>query len=103
MVPLAATTPYSIGRRVLNSDTSGRPTAVRPDSLTPRTRAMCVYDLRINQHFTLKSNPLKRSDLDEFVALYRPDDRAGRQPTWSEWNPSSRWRCYAYDDLIRRA
>jgi hypothetical protein len=28
-----------------------------------------------------KANPPKRSDLDEFVALDRPDNRAGRQPT----------------------
>jgi type I restriction enzyme M protein len=74
----------------------------KPASSTPWTRALWVYDLRTNQHFTLKANPLKRSDLDEFVALDRPDDRAGRQPTWSESNPSGRWRCYGYDELIRR-
>jgi type I restriction enzyme M protein len=74
----------------------------KPASSTPWTRALWVYDLRTNQHFTLKANPLKRSDLDEFVARYRPDDRAGRQPTWSESNPSGRWRFYAYDELVRR-
>ena len=30
-----------------------------------------VYDLRTNMHFTLKTNPLKRADLDEFVACYK--------------------------------
>ena len=32
---------------------------------------LCVYDHRTNMHFTLKTNPLKRSDLDEFVKLYK--------------------------------
>jgi hypothetical protein len=31
-----------------------------------------IYDLRTNKHFTLKENPLKRSDLDDFVASYNP-------------------------------
>lgn len=31
-----------------------------------------VYDLRVNQHFTLEQNPLRRSHLDEFVESYRP-------------------------------
>jgi len=29
-----------------------------------------IYDLRTNKHFTLKENPLKRSDLDDFVNCY---------------------------------
>jgi hypothetical protein len=28
-----------------------------------------IYDLRTNKHFTLKENPLKRSDLDDFVVV----------------------------------
>ena len=34
-----------------------------------------VYDLRTNMHFTLKTKPLNRADLDEFVACYRPGNR----------------------------
>ncbi len=33
------------------------------------TKKLWVYDLRTNMHFTLKTNPLKRADLDEFVKL----------------------------------
>ncbi len=40
----------------------------KPASPNPWTETLWVYDLRTNQHFTLKANPLKRSDLDEFVA-----------------------------------
>ena len=36
----------------------------------PNTKAMWVYDFRTNRNFTLKKNPLKPSDLDEFVACY---------------------------------
>src|SRR5205807_2232694 len=31
------------------------------------TRELWVYDFRTNQHFTLKTKTLKRSDLDDFV------------------------------------
>lgn len=66
------------------------------------TRRLWVYDLRTNQHFTLKTNPLRRADLDEFVALYRPKGKKGRADTWTEANPTGRWRSYAYDDLLAR-
>jgi type I restriction enzyme M protein len=36
----------------------------------PWTERLWVYDLRTNKHFTLKQNPLRRADLDEFVAAY---------------------------------
>ena len=36
-------------------------------SETPWTKKLWIYDLRTNQHFTLKTDPLKREDLDEFV------------------------------------
>jgi hypothetical protein len=35
-------------------------------------------------HFTLKTNPLKREDLEEFVTLYNPADRHERKTTWGE-------------------
>jgi type I restriction enzyme M protein len=74
----------------------------KPASATPWTRALWIYDLRTNMHFTLKTNPLKRSDLDEFVACYHADNRHQRQPTWSPEHPDGRWRAYAYDDLLQR-
>ena len=44
----------------------------KPASETPSTKTVWVYDFRTNQNFTLKTRPLKRSDLDEFVAAYKP-------------------------------
>jgi len=59
-------------------------------------------DLRTNLHFTLKTSPLKHSDLDEFVALYIPANRHERTATWSEESPAGRWRSYDYVDLLAR-
>jgi len=50
----------------------------------------------------LKTNPLKREDLDEFVQCYNPENRHQRTPTWSEKNPNGRWRAYDYEELINR-
>jgi len=74
----------------------------KPASATPWTRALWIYDLRTNMHFTLKTNPLKRSDLDEFVACYHAENRHQRQPTWSPEDPDGRWRAYGYDELLQR-
>ena len=71
-------------------------------SETPWTKKLWIYDLRINKHFTLKTDPLKREDLDEFVKRYNPENRYQREPTWSESNPNGRWRAYDYEELINR-
>ena len=74
----------------------------KPASETPWTKKLWIYDLRTNRHFTLKTNPLKREDLDEFVRLYNPANRFDRVPTWSAEQPEGRWRAYTYDELIAR-
>ncbi|MEB3170344.1 MAG: N-6 DNA methylase [Synechococcaceae cyanobacterium] len=74
----------------------------RAGSAQAATRRLWVYDLRTNQHFTLKTKPLQRADLDEFVSLYKPGAIHQRQPTWSEANPDGRWRCYVLEDLLAR-
>lgn len=74
----------------------------KPAQEKPWTKTVWVYDLRTNQHFTQKTNPLKRADLDEFVELYRPGRRHLRKPTWTETTPEGRWRSYHYDDLMKR-
>jgi len=74
----------------------------KPASAKPWTRKLWVYDLRTNHHFTLKTNPLKRADLDAFVALYKTDALNDRQPTWSDQTPEGRWRAYDYADLTAR-
>jgi type I restriction enzyme M protein len=42
----------------------------KPAAEKPWTEKLWIYDLRTNKHFTLKENPLKRSDLDDFVSCY---------------------------------
>lgn len=74
----------------------------KPASPKPWTRKLWVYDLRTNQHFTLKTNPMKRADLDAFVALYKTGALHERRATWSEETPDGRWRAYDYDELVNR-
>jgi type I restriction enzyme M protein len=74
----------------------------KPGSATPWTKRLWIYDLRTNKHFTLKTRPLTRADLDEFVACYHPANRHERKATWSEAKPEGRWRGYSYDELIAR-
>jgi type I restriction enzyme M protein len=71
-------------------------------SETPWTKRLWIYDLRTNLHFTLKTKPLVRADLDEFVKCFEPGDRPGRAETWSEANPGGRWRAYDYEQLVAR-
>ncbi len=74
----------------------------KPAAEAAWTKKLWIYDLRTNEHFTLKTNPLKREDLDEFVACFRPESRNTRKATWSEKNPEGRWRAYGYDELVAR-
>jgi type I restriction enzyme M protein len=94
----------------------------KPASETPWTRKLWIYDLRTNMHFTLKANPLKREDLDDFAACYfglsteqavalRDPHNPGlppsltrlmRAPSWSAENPDGRWRGYDYEELVNR-
>lgn len=74
----------------------------KPASETPWTKKLWIYDLRTNMHFTLKTNPLKREDLEEFVKYYNPNNRQDRKPTWSEENQVGRWRAYEYEELVNR-
>lgn len=67
----------------------------RPGAAQPWTRHLWVYDLRTNKRFTLKQKPLTRSDLDDFVECYQPDDRNQRVE-------SERFKRYSYDELINR-
>ena len=64
-------------------------------STSAATREMWVYDLRTNQHFTLKTRTLKRSDLDDFVDAYKPGRPDGR-------SESERFKRWSYEDLEAR-
>jgi len=74
----------------------------KPASEIPWTKTLWIYDLRTNEHFTLKTNPLQRSDLDEFVACFHPENRHERKATWTEKNPTGRWRTFSYEELLQR-
>ena len=74
----------------------------KPASETAWTKKLWVYDLRANQHFTLKTNALQRADLDHFVVCYRPEDRTERVETWSANEPNGRWRAFTYEELTAR-
>lgn len=68
----------------------------KPASEQPWTSTLWVYDMRTNQHFTLKQNPLRRHHLEEFVEAYLPGkDRAERVE-------SERWKSFTHDELIVR-
>ena len=67
----------------------------KPPRAEPWTSALWVYDLRTNEHFTLKANPLSRSSLDDFVASYKPGARKERVET-------DRFKRYTYDELAAR-
>jgi type I restriction enzyme M protein len=67
----------------------------KPGSDTPWTKDLWIYDLRTNQHFTLKTKPLSRADLDDFVACYRAGQRDRR-------TESERFRRFSYDELVAR-
>ncbi|MCB0168534.1 MAG: N-6 DNA methylase, partial [Anaerolineae bacterium] len=74
----------------------------KPGSPTAWTRELWIYDLRTNQNFTLKQNPLTRAHLDEFVTCFNPGHCHERTSTWGEDNPAGRWRCFTYDELLAR-
>ena len=67
----------------------------REASATPWTRELWVYDLRTNQHFTLRQNPLTFEHLADFVEAYHPENRHQRQE-------AERFRRFAYDELLAR-
>ena len=52
--------------------------------------------------FTLKTNPLSRDDLNEFVTCYNPVNRNKRKAAYSEKNSEGRWRSFTYDELMAR-
>ncbi len=62
----------------------------KPASETPWTKQLWIYDLRTNMDFTLKTNPLARADLNEFVECFHADNRFERTPTWSPSNEAGR-------------
>jgi type I restriction enzyme M protein len=67
----------------------------KPAAEKPWTEKLWIYDLRTNKHFTLKENPLKREDLDDFVVCYNAKTRHERKE-------SERFKSFAYEELTKR-
>jgi type I restriction enzyme M protein len=67
----------------------------KPVAERPWTDKLWIYDLRTNKHFTLKENPLKRADLDDFVSCYYPKNRQKRKE-------AERFKNFTYEDLLKR-
>jgi type I restriction enzyme M protein len=67
----------------------------KPASEHPWTDKLWIYDLRTNKHFTLKTNPLKFEDLQDFIKCYNPENRHQREE-------SERFKAFSYEDLIKR-
>lgn len=64
------------------------------------TKDVWFYDYRTDIHHTLVNKPMLRSHLDEFVRLYMPDDISLREETYSENNPTGRWRRVSAKDIL---
>ncbi len=69
------------------------------DKLRPKASAAgtCwIYDLRLDNRFTLKARPIQAADLEEFVQLYRPEHRAERSTDAG----SPRWRAFTHSEIL---
>jgi type I restriction enzyme M protein len=67
----------------------------KPAKETPWTEKLWIYDLRTNKHFTLKENPLKYGELEDFIKSYNPDNRLDRKET-------ERFKSFTYNELMQR-
>ncbi len=67
----------------------------RPAREEPWTQKLWIYDLRTNKRFTLKTNPLRESDLQDFIDVYNPENRHKRVE-------SERFRAFSYEELVKR-
>ncbi len=72
----------------------------KPAQEKPWTQKLWIYDLRTNLHFTLKENTLKRSDLDDFVALLSTRRTATSASDWT--TSETTFKSFTYEELIKR-
>jgi type I restriction enzyme M protein len=61
----------------------------------PNTKSLWIYDFRTNKTFTLKKNPLQRTDLKDFEACYSSNNRGKRKE-------SERFKRFPVDELLKR-
>jgi len=67
----------------------------KPAREKPWTEKLWIYDFRTNMKFTLKKNPLRFEDLQDFIKCFNPEDRFERKET-------ERFKAFTYDELINR-
>lgn len=67
----------------------------KPQSKAPNTQRLWVYDLRTNQHFTLRNNPITTEALTDFIQCFQASNRDLRRE-------SERFRCFGYEDIVTR-
>jgi type I restriction enzyme M protein len=67
---------------------------------TRRSRGLRVYDLRSEHRFSLKTNPLRRDDLKEFVELYAESGAGSAgSPLGADGRPE-RWRRFDTSEIL---
>lgn len=75
----------------------------KPASKYAQTKEIWFYDFRTNIKFSLKKNPLRFEDLQDFMECYHPDNIYQRKESFHpETNPEGRWRRFTYEDIIER-
>ncbi len=67
----------------------------KPGREKPWTDKLWIYDLRTNKHFTLKTNPMRYEDLQDFIQCYNPANRHQREET-------ERFHAITYEEIMRR-
>lgn len=67
----------------------------KPGSKTPATKDVWVYDLRSNQNFTLRHNPISTDNLTDFIHCYCAEDRTKRRET-------DHFRRFKYTEILTR-
>ncbi|MBL1215812.1 MAG: N-6 DNA methylase, partial [Ignavibacteriae bacterium] len=67
----------------------------KPASKNPWTKEVWIYDLRTNQHFTLKTQQMKFEHLEKFIKCYNPANRFKRKET-------DRFKKFNYKDITTR-
>jgi type I restriction enzyme M protein len=67
----------------------------KPPSTAPATKEVWVYDLRSNQKFSLRQNPIESKDFTDFIDCYRADDPTRREET-------AHFRRFKYSEIMER-
>jgi type I restriction enzyme M protein len=67
----------------------------KPRQEKPWTEKVWIYDLRTKKHFTLKTNPMRYEDLQDFIKCFNPENR-------HECLETERFRGFTYDEIMQR-